>query len=337
MIKSKITVFYSWQSDLPKDTNQNGIRLAIKSSFPLIEFMIEDLDISLDEATSNTPGSPYIPGEIVKKISKSDVFICDLTPIGESHENNKKIANPNVLIELGHAIAELGWDRIVILFNTDYGKVPDDLPFDVDKHRVTPFKITDKSDKSGKNQLTQVLKDAIKLIIEKNPNKPHFKKNINPEEKKRNLDVENLKRILSTIHIQTFDYFLDKLPDYLIGNIFHYFESYKSVIKSNSFHLYRNDILKLLNKIFNQWEILLSFGQHYTSNSQTNNYKFSYPIDIEQYELAKKDLSILLKNKMLLSKSFKQLLIIIREQYMEIDLKETSKIAFEDYLSYQKD
>lgn len=335
MDKSTITVFYSWQSDLSKDTNQNGIRLSIKSAIPLIEATIDDLDIILDEATSNTPGSAYIPGKIVEKISKADIFICDLTPIGESFDKNKKIANPNVLIELGHAVAELGWDRIIILLNTYYGKLPDDLPFDVDRHRVTPFKIIDKSDKSGKTQLVQVLKDAIKTIIEKSPQKPHQKKDINPEEKKRNLDIENLKRILSTIHFQTFDYFLDESPDYLVGKIFHYFESYKSVIKSNSFHLYNDEVLKLLNKIYKHWGVLLSFGEHYFDKAHTDVYKFIFPNDKKQYEKAEKDFEIILKNKKLLSKTFKALLSIVREQYLEIDMKETSKKAFEDYLSYQ--
>lgn len=185
MGKSKVVIFYSWQSDLSNDTNQNGIRLSIKSAIPLIETMIDDLDITLDEATSNTPGSPYIPGKIVEKISKSDVFICDLTPIGESFDEKKRIANPNVLIELGFAVAELGWDRVIILLNTNYGKLPDDLPFDVDKHRATPFKIVDKSDKNGKGQLTQILKDAIKIIIEKSPKRPHEEKETNLKDKRR--------------------------------------------------------------------------------------------------------------------------------------------------------
>lgn len=332
---SKVTIFYSWQSDLSKDTNQNGIRLSIKSAIPMVEEFFDEIHLQHDEATRNVSGSPDITKEIFRKITSSDIFICDLTPIGESIDKKKKLPNPNVLIELGYAVAELGWERIILLFNTNFGKIPDDLPFDVSKHRVTPFSITEKSDKTGKKELSNVLNLAIKLIIQNSPLKPNERKNTNPEEEKRKLDVENLKKIMNTIHIQTFDYFLEESPDYLIGNIFHYFESFKSVIKSNSFHLYSNDILKSLNKIFTQWEILLSFGQHYTNNSHTNIYKFSYSLNKEQYEQAEKDLKILLKNKILLSKSFKQLLKIIREQYMEIDLKETSKIAFEDYQRYQ--
>jgi|SRR6218665_945439 len=335
MEKSKINVFYSWQSDVSKETNQNGIRLSIKSAIPLIEALIDDLDITLDEATSNTPGSPYIPGKIVEKISRSDVFICDLTPIGESFDKKKKIANPNVLIELGHAIAELGWDRIIILLNTNYGKLPEDLPFDVDKHRVSPFKIYDKSDKSGKVQLTQLLKDAIKLIIEEQPLKPHKKENINTEEKKRNLDIENLERLLSSIHLPTFDFFLEEVPDSIVGNIFHYFEGYKSIMRSSTFHIYDKEILDFLEKIYANWETLLSYGHRYDNTGNSNMYKFFFPKGEQEIDIARSDLYMLFEEKVELTKNFKELLNSIREKYLEIDLIDTSKRAFEDYTTYQ--
>lgn len=336
MDKSKITIFYSWQSDLSKETNQNGIRFSIKSAILLIETMIDDLNITLEEATSNTPGSPYIPGKIVEKISKSDVFICDLTPIGESFDKKKKIANPNVLIELGCAVAELGWDRVIILVNTNHGKLPDDLPFDVDKHRATLFKINDKSDKNGKAQLTQTLRDAIKIIIEKSPKKPHEKKIINPEEKKRNLDIEKLRWILSTIHIPTFDSFLSEAPELLIYNQLHYFEGFNAVLKSNEFYLYDKVLLKKIEKVFFLLNKSLSYGHHYNYLSNAKMSKFTFPAyEQKDYEEAKADFQMLIENVDELKKDFKDLISYIRENYLEIDLKETSKKAFEDYLSYQ--
>lgn len=338
MEKSKITVFYSWQSDLPKDTNQNGIRLSIKSAFPLVESMIDDLDITLDEATSNAPGSPYIPGKIVEKISKADVFICDLTPIGESFDKKKKIANPNVIIELGHAVAELGWDRIIILLNTNYGKVPDDLPFDVDKHRATPFNIVDKSDKNGKNQLTQVLKDAIKTIIEKSPPKPHQKREVNPETLKRSRDIENLKKILNTIHIETFDYFIYEAPSIIVGEIFYYREAFNAVFNASSFHIYDKKLFSLLEKFDENLNEILSYGHAYLSTQITNRYKFQMPdytSSPENFRKANDELNYLSNLTNTLSSDFKELLTYIRENYIEIDLIETSKFAFDEYLRYR--
>ena len=106
---------------------------------------------------------------IFEKISKADIFICDLTTINSSDTKNRKVSNPNVLVELGYAIAELGWERIILLFNKEFGVFPQDLPFDIDRHRTTPFSIKDKTDKSGKAQLSQVLKSALITIIQQKP------------------------------------------------------------------------------------------------------------------------------------------------------------------------
>jgi hypothetical protein len=336
MDKSNIIVFYSWQSDLAKDTNQNGIRIAIKSTFPLVETELEDLNLVLDEATRGVSGSPNIPAQVFEKISKADIFICDLTPVGESKD--KKIANPNVLIELGYAISEIGWERIILLFNTNYGDFPNDLPFDVDRHRATKFKINDKSDKSGKNELTKVLGEAIKLIIERSPLKPHEKKLISPEEKKRNLDVEKLTWVLSTIHIPTFDNFLNEAPELLVYNQLHYFEGFNAVLKSNEFYLYDKILLKKLENVFYRLDKSLSFGHHYNFLNNVKMSKFTFPTyEQKDYEKAKADFEMLIENIDELKKDFKDMISYIRENYLEINLKETSKIAFEDYLSYQSE
>lgn len=336
MEKLKITIFYSWQSDLSRDTNQDAIRLSLLSAIPLVEDTIDEIMLQHDEATRNVSGSPDITKEIFRKISNSDIFICDLTPIAE--RGIKKLANPNVLIELGYAVAEIGWERIILLFNTFYGKIPDDLPFDVAKHRATPFKIIDKTDNSGKNKLTKDLADAIRLTVEKSPLKPHQEKNVTPEEKKRNLDIDNLKKILSTIHIPTFDSFLEDAPELLIYNQLHYFEGFKAVLNSNLFYLYDQILLEKIKKVFTLLNKSLSFGHHYVFLSNSKTSKFVFPaFNQNDYDAAMEDYRMLIENINLLKIDFKDLITYIRENYIEIDLKETSKIAFEDYLSYQSE
>lgn len=333
----KITAFYSWQSDLPRETNQDGIRFSIKAVIPLIELDIEDINIILDEGTRGVSGSPDITKEIFRKIANSDIFLCDLTPIAE--KGIKKIANPNVLIELGYAISELGWERIILLFNTHYGKIPDDLPFDVDKHRTTPFKINNKLDKNGKGQLTQNLKEAIKIIIEKSPKRPHEEKIVNPEVIKRNRDIENLKKILNTIHIKTFDNFIDEAPYFLVYDFLHYYEGFSAMFKSNTFHIHNLDVLDLMKKVYDNLETALSlnFTHHYWMSANSRILKFTYPEDEKGYKLATKDFEILFNNNGQLKKNFNILIKYIKENYLEIDIEETSRLAFEDYLSYQSE
>ena len=165
-------IFYSWQSDLPAEATRYGIRDALKKA---IKKVIDDKDVDLiyDEATRDLPGSPHIPQSIFDKIQKANIFICDVTTINqETDDSIRKTANPNVLVELGYAIALLGWDRIILLLNEEFGKFPDDLPFDFDRHRIMRFRIKKDDIKSGITNLSSKLIEAISLIIDKNPAYP---------------------------------------------------------------------------------------------------------------------------------------------------------------------
>lgn len=61
-------MFYSWQSDLPKETNLNGIRQALRVSANEVENLIENISVELDEA--NNPKR-----QIVQKIPKIYIII----------------------------------------------------------------------------------------------------------------------------------------------------------------------------------------------------------------------------------------------------------------------
>lgn len=326
------TIFYSWQSDLPKDTNLNAIRQSLRDASSLVESEIEGTRIEVDEATRDTTGSPNIPKTIFDKISASDIFICDLTTINTAAPTEfRRVPNPNVLIELGYAVATLGWERIVMVFNKAHGTFPQDLPFDIDRHRSTPFEIKDKKDNNGKSQLSQVIKVAVQAIIEKAPLKPDEKRKETPEEKKRNIDVSNLKWALNTIHIPTFDYFLEEIPDKIIGKIFYFKDSFVSVLDSNTFHTYDQELLKLLTKFKDNWKRSLSFGRHYGPDGSGENYRFYLVMDTFQTEEAEKDYHTIAKIRLELERDFKDLLQFVRNNYLEIDLEETSKNAFEIY------
>jgi hypothetical protein len=334
---NKYNVFYSWQSDLPKETNLNGIRQCLRESANLLENEVSEIHIELDEATRNTSGSPNIPMTIFSKIENTEIFICDLTIINEDYDG-RKTPNPNVLIELGHAISSLGWERIILLYNLKFGKFPEDLPFDIDRHRITTFKIEDKNDKSGKAELSKVLKESIKTIIEMSPLKPSQIKKETPEEKKRRLDIENLKWILESIHIPTFDLFLQEFPDFIIHRIFHFELSFVSIFDSSSFHLYDKKLLKLLKNYKILWEKSLSYYKHYYSNPGAKGYNFtSTTVYGEKIKDADRDYHILIDVALELKKSFSALLKYVREDYLEIDVNETSEVAIKNYINEVKE
>ena len=141
MEESQATVFYSWQSDSPASKNKNLIRRAITVACKL---QIDEA-IRIDEATQDVSGSPDIPDTILSKIRQSAVAVFDLTIVGESFnarsgadQRKRALPNPNVLVELGYAAAQIGWERIVAVFNTSGGHTPEELPFDL-RHRRFPI------------------------------------------------------------------------------------------------------------------------------------------------------------------------------------------------------
>lgn len=253
-MKPKHIIFYSWQSDLSKETNQNAIRHSLREASNLLENEITETQIILDEATRDKAGSPNIPDTIFDKIESCDIYICDLTTINtDAPSNFRKTPNPNVLIELGFAINSVGWDRIILLFNEIHGIFPTDLPFDIDRHRATPFKIKDKKDSQGKKQLALVLKEAIQKIILDSPLRPNEKKKLTPEQQKRKNDIQNLKWAISAIHIPTFDHFIEELPEKIYVKIFYFKDWFSSILDSSTFFIYDQELLDRLTEFKINW------------------------------------------------------------------------------------
>ncbi|WP_142502821.1 hypothetical protein [Klebsiella sp. 2680] len=162
----KRTIFYSWQSDLPSKSNRNIIEEALKRSLSALKRdENETVEPVLDRDTAGTPGSPSISDTIFKKISTSDVFIADVSIINAS-ESSKKTSNPNVLIELGFAISQLGWDRIILIQNTLFGG-PEELPFDLRGRRVVTYSYGPQDDTKSevRGVLQGRLENALKYAL----------------------------------------------------------------------------------------------------------------------------------------------------------------------------
>lgn len=136
--EKEIRIFYSWQSDSPEETNKNGIRNALDGAIKknkTIKYVMRD------EATKGTAGAVNVAEEILRKIKQADIFIADIstTLSNGSSQNHRTSPNPNVVFELGFAVGELGWDRIILLFNTALGNLKQDLPFDFSGNRVSTY------------------------------------------------------------------------------------------------------------------------------------------------------------------------------------------------------
>jgi len=155
------TAFYSWQSDLPKSENLNFIENSILSSIKnLKKTKPISIDLTIDKATRKLSGSPDIAESIFTKISNCSVFIADISIINSSSIKQRKAPNPNVLIEIGYAARTLGWEKIICIYNTDYGNFKD-LPFDLRNRRIMPYSLKGNAKSHVKRNLSKEIYNAI--------------------------------------------------------------------------------------------------------------------------------------------------------------------------------
>ncbi|MBF4491532.1 hypothetical protein IR010_03195 [Flavobacterium sp. MR2016-29] len=164
----KKTIFYSWQSDLPNSTNRGFIGKCLEEA---ISTLNEDLSIDavMDRDTKNVIGTPDIASSIFNKIDNANIFVADVSFIN-ADSSGKKCPNPNVLIELGYASKALGWDKIICVFNNQYGKI-EELPFDLRFRRPISYSVLNSSNKTkDRKVLTNIFKDALQGIIEHDSN-----------------------------------------------------------------------------------------------------------------------------------------------------------------------
>lgn len=333
---SIIRVFFSWQSDSPKETNSTPMRNALKEAKNAIKNKIPQTIIELDEATRNTSGSPNISAKIFEKIDAAQVFVADITKVTPI-DSKRPSANPNVLIELGYAIAQLGWDRIILLFNEAYGKIPDDLPFDIIQNRVSKYKIQVGDTIDGQKQLNSLLTVAVAAIIEINPKFPSEIRGVSPEKIKHDRDVKNITWILEQIHIPTLQDYIQGLPRYIDDRIFFFWEDFKAVATSKLVHLYDQILEEAVCDLFNAWDTTFSFYYRYQSSANGQQHFFSNPGDAPLDASQQADWDQIVRAAADMDVALKKILDRIRLSYLEINIDELSSRAWKNNHEYLKE
>lgn len=338
----EVVVFYSWQSDLPKATNLQAIRTALRIASSNAEGKLSkrDLSIRIDEATKRTSGSPNIPATILRKIAASDIFVCDVTPIYKVSDGHpKSSANPNVIFELGYAVSQLGWDRVILLFNEALGNFPQDLPFDFDRHRVSRYTLAEMSvpKKGAHAPLVTLLTDAIVAVVEDDPKKPSEISQLTPEQMRRQRDVTNLRWLLENVHWPTLEQHIEEAPKIMHGDVIFFFEGFDGVRKAHLFHIYDQKLMARIDAIHHAWAKTTSFGTRYERVTGGDRYIFSVPPNrawTKHEEKAWEAIETSLKE---LHKAIKEFLAYIRSNYLEIDIAELNALSWKRYVQFHQD
>ena len=128
-----VTIFYSWQFDLPKRITRNLIERSLEIALRRASAKLH-VKLVLDQDAREEHGSPNIPDTIQAKIRNAAVLVADLSIVAQ-REKAGALPNGCVSIEWGWAEESLGTEALIGVMNTVYGE-PRDLPVDIRQNLV---------------------------------------------------------------------------------------------------------------------------------------------------------------------------------------------------------
>ncbi|MBP0485153.1 hypothetical protein [Sagittula salina] len=332
MTDKEHTIFFAWQSDSPAPINRNAIRLALAQASSALEADRPGLTLKIDEATRDMIGADDVPRSIRDKIEAADIFVGDVTTVTQppsSDGNDRPCPNPNVTFEIGYAAAHIGWNRMILLTNLAIAKF-EDLPFDFDRHRVSQFRVKPGSEPKGIERLTKLLTTAIAMILDGTPSRPAELRIIDPAQIRRKRDIEAARWALSQIAIPAIQEHIEYLPHTVQSRDFYYYYSYHGVISNALFHINDPALDAAFRGLDAAWGEALSYGENYTDASG-ERYVFSSPGDAPLSSDGQSDWDSILAARDDMHRHLHAVLAMVREHYVEIDVLDTNRKAFEQW------
>ena len=138
--------------DMPfNEEFKNGLLKELKKGIN-----IKDVEVCTIEDLTKSKGAVKLDTQILKEIRNCLLFVADISIIADKDMkgNSRWISNPNVMLELGYALAVKNRDNIFITYNED--KINIDLrnliPFDIKSYQNKRYK---------KNNFDDLIKSII--------------------------------------------------------------------------------------------------------------------------------------------------------------------------------
>ncbi|MCP3395686.1 nucleotide-binding protein [Bradyrhizobium sp. CCGB20] len=330
--ETSFRVFYSWQSDSPATTNLNAIRSSLDKAFKLLNKTQPELKIVRDEATRDTSGSPNIALKILEKIEAADVFVADITTI-TPRGAKRPCPNPNVSYELGYAVAMLGWERVILLFNKAIGDFPNDVPFDFIQNRISDYHLEESDPKDKKAALAEFLKHAIGAVIAKNPKKPEQLRGQSREKIEHDHDVENMRWLMNSLHLPTLDQLIDELPHMIVDRSFWFYENFKGVVVNSLFSLYDKALDEAVRRLLRAWTTAISHSGQYHELRGGHAHIFTNPGDMPLPPDRKAVWDKINAARYEMKAALDTILNRLRTAYIDVNIRKTNEAAWNEYLA----
>ncbi|MFM1705662.1 hypothetical protein [Aeromonas salmonicida] len=154
-----------------------------------------------------------------------------------------------------------------------------------------------------------------------------------PEKKK---DGEVLIKLLSEIHTPTFDRFIHFGRMHIIyDDITHFWEGFNAIVCASNFHIHDPKLRDVINDLHKSWEKSLSFYAYFVSTNNASLHKFDSRHDIYRDENARAAYDAFGATIDIADKKLRDLLALVRDEFLEIDIEATNTIAMNDFSCYQ--
>lgn len=130
---SQYRIFFSWQSD------NKGAMKALRKALKAVIRQMKEEGVSI-EVVEGGGGEGFISIEdaVRMKIQKCDIFIGDVTPVGNVSLKSKLLPNANVMYEMGIATESMTADRIIAVAMAGEWNV-ENMPFDFNHYSMLRY------------------------------------------------------------------------------------------------------------------------------------------------------------------------------------------------------
>lgn len=147
-------IFYSWQSDNKK------ARKTLQNALDAVVGQLKGEGIFVD-IVEGGGGEQFISIEdaVRLRIRRCDIFIGDITPVGNVALKGKLLPNANVMYELGIASEALTAERVLAVALKGEWK-PEEMPFDFRQYSMLMY------DENGEKKLKKAILERINTVIE---------------------------------------------------------------------------------------------------------------------------------------------------------------------------
>ena len=151
-------------------------------------------------------------------------------------------------------------------------------------------------------------------------------------------DIESIKFILNEISFVALDNFIDDARSCNLDlEILYFYEGYKAITTSNTFHLHDHGAEYQIATFLRTWNIVMEYGNHFMPTTHVMRYRLPKPHEVPTGT----DLDTMRTNFLNaieeMASSLKTMTQYLKENYPEINLHETSQNAWSRYIEHGRE